>query len=86
MGKDKGSGIGSIYYNRQREKWNAQYSEYDAEKDLALLKLDNIEVKSIKTSTNYNYGDKVYAIGNGSNYGISITEGIISNPNLVAKA
>lgn len=56
--------------------------KYDADKDLALLKLDNVKVKSIKTNTEYSYGDKVYAIGNGSNYGISITEGIISNPKL----
>ena len=29
---------------------------------------------------NYSYGDKVYAIGNTSNYGIGISEGIISVP------
>lgn len=56
--------------------------KYDVNKDLALLKLDNVKVKGIKTNTSYSYGDKVYAIGNGSNYGISITEGIISNPKL----
>ena len=59
--------------------------KYDSDKDLALLKLDNIKVKSIKTYTDYSYGDKVYAIGNGSNYGISITEGIISNPKLTVE-
>ncbi len=59
--------------------------KYDNEKDLALLKLDNVKVKSIKTNTKYSYGDKVYAIGNGSNYGISITEGIISNPKLTVE-
>jgi len=59
--------------------------KYDSDKDLALLKLDNVEVKSIKTNTEYSYGDKVYAIGNGSNYGISITEGIISNPKLTVE-
>ena len=25
----KGSGIGSIYFNKQRKSWNAQYKEYD---------------------------------------------------------
>lgn len=25
----KGSGEGSIYFNKQRKKWNAQYKEYD---------------------------------------------------------
>ena len=59
--------------------------KYDIDKDLALLKLDNVEVKSIKANTSYSYGDKVYAIGNGSNYGISITEGIISNPKLTVE-
>ena len=59
--------------------------KYDNDKDLALLKLDNVKVKSIRTKTKYSYGDKVYAIGNGSNYGISITEGIISNPKLTVE-
>lgn len=59
--------------------------KYDAEKDLALLKLDNVKVKPIKFGKNYSYGDKVYAIGNGNNYGISITEGIISNPKLTVE-
>lgn len=45
MGKDKGSGIGSIYYNRQREKWNAQYSEYDAEKDEYVIKTKSFKTK-----------------------------------------
>ena len=26
---NKGSGIGSIYFNKQRKSWNAQYKEYD---------------------------------------------------------
>ena len=25
----KGNGEGSVYYNKQRKKWNAQYKEYD---------------------------------------------------------
>ena len=27
----KGNGEGSVYYNKQRKKWNAQYKEYDTE-------------------------------------------------------
>lgn len=54
----------------------------DENKDLALLKLNDVKVTSIKVGDDYTYGDKVYAIGNGNNYGISITEGIISNPKL----
>lgn len=34
---------------------------------------------------NYSYGDKVYAIGNTSNYGIGISEGIISVPEVNVK-
>ena len=73
-----------------RLSYEEEYKEvsvvkYDADKDLALLKLDNVKVKSIRTNTKYSYGDKVYAIGNGSNYGISITEGIISNPKLTVE-
>jgi len=73
-----------------RLSYEEEYKEvsvvkYDSNKDLALLKLDNMKVKSIKTNTKYSYGDKVYAIGNGNNYGISITEGIISNPKLTVE-
>ncbi len=54
--------------------------KYDANIDLAVLKLDGIKVKSLKTgnSDSLKSGDKVYAIGNTSNKGIGISEGIIS--------
>lgn len=55
---------------------------YDKQNDLALLKLDGDNFKYIKSSTKYDYGDKVYAIGNANNLGLSITEGIIANPKL----
>jgi S1-C subfamily serine protease len=56
--------------------------KYDTDLDLAVLKLDDIKVKTLKTadSSKLNYGDKVYAIGNTSNKGIGISEGIISVP------
>jgi len=73
-----------------RLSYEEQYREvsilkYDSNLDLALLKLDNVELQNIETNTKYSYGDKVYAIGNGSNYGLSITEGIISNPKLTVE-
>lgn len=56
--------------------------KYDSDLDLAVLKLDNVKVKVLKTtdSSKINSGDKVYAIGNTSNKGIGISEGIISVP------
>ena len=57
--------------------------KYDIDKDLAILKIDDnsFNYKPIKfSSSTYTYGDKVYAIGNTSNYGIGISEGIISVP------
>ena len=53
MGKDKGSGIGSIYYNRQREKWNAQYTEYDAVKDDYVVKTKSFKTKEEATDSGY---------------------------------
>lgn len=62
---------------------SATLVKYDSEIDLAILKIDdeNIKYHSIEfAKDNYSYGDKVYAIGNTSNYGIGISEGIISVP------
>ncbi|MGM9972114.1 MAG: S1C family serine protease [Anaeroplasmataceae bacterium] len=58
---------------------------YDLEKDISILKLDdisNIEFKKnqIKINNNLSSGDKVYAIGNGMNHGVGISEGLISLP------
>ena len=30
MTNEKGKGEGSVFFNKQRKKWNAQYKEYDA--------------------------------------------------------
>ena len=56
--------------------------KYDSDLDLAVLKLDDVKVKVLKTtdSLKINSGDKVYAIGNTSNKGIGISKGIISVP------
>ena len=56
--------------------------KYDNDLDLAVLKLDDVKVKVLKTtdSSKINSGDKVYAIGNTSNKGIGISKGIISVP------
>lgn len=57
--------------------------KYDIEKDLAVLKLKNIncKIKAVKfaNSSDIQLNDKVYAIGNLNNVGISLTSGIVSN-------
>lgn len=60
--------------------------KYDLEKDLAVLKLvdTNCKFKAVKfaDSSKLKAGNQVYAVGNLSNVGISVTEGIVSNPNI----
>jgi S1-C subfamily serine protease len=54
-------------------------SSIDTEKDLALLTCStNTNATPIKMTENYNVGDDVYALGNAQNYGISISQGIVS--------
>lgn len=59
--------------------------KYNSELDIAVLKIINLsdlDLKPIKTgnSDQIKFGDKVYAVGNASNYGIGIFEGIVSVP------
>ncbi len=59
--------------------------KYDSELDIAVLKLTcNRNLRSIKIGDDsvLNYGDKVYAVGNMSNYGISFTTGYIAIPHI----
>lgn len=60
--------------------------KYDLEKDLAILKLNdtNCKFKTVKfgDTKKIKTGEQVFAVGNLSNVGISLTEGIISNPSL----
>lgn len=60
--------------------------KYDLKKDIAVLKNKdsaiNLTPIKIGNSDKLSYGDKVYAIGNGSNYGLAITHGIISTPKI----
>lgn len=67
---------------KEEEYFEVQLDKYDEEIDLAVLKYDkSMKLKPIKISNKkLRYGDKIYAIGNGSNYGLSITTGTISNP------
>ena len=59
--------------------------KYDLDLDIAVLKLTcNRNLKAIKIGDDnkLDYGDKVYAIGNMSNYGISLTIGYIAIPHV----
>jgi serine protease DegS len=64
---------------------NATLQKIDNAKDIALIKIDpnTHKLKSIKIRTaQAKEGEKVYAIGNGQNYGISIINGIVSQREL----
>lgn len=57
--------------------------KYDEKEDLAVLKIsETCSFKSVKfgNSDEIKAGDTVYAIGNALNFGISITQGIVSIP------
>lgn len=60
--------------------------KFNSNKDIAVLQLVNIDCnfKSISfvNSANLEVGEKVYAIGNLNNAGISLTEGVVSNLNV----
>ena len=60
--------------------------KFDADLDIAVLKLVEIDRKitpiKIGDDNKLNAGDNIYAIGNLSNYGLSITSGIISIPHI----
>ncbi len=62
----------------------AHVEKFDDEMDLAVLCPEDVDFSftPIETadSNKVDYGDKVYAVGNAMNYGISISEGIISSP------
>lgn len=70
-----------IRFATKEDYQSATLIKYDTEVDLAVLKIDDESIKynTIEFSNkNYSYGDKVYASGNTSNYGIGISERIIS--------
>jgi len=59
--------------------------KYDFKQDISFFKLvdnENVNFTRIETadSSKISSGDKVYAIGNGMNHGIGITEGLVSIP------
>lgn len=67
---------------------SATFVKVDYELDLAILKINDESIKynPIEFSgSDSDFGDIVYAIGNTSNYGIGISQGIISVPEVNVK-
>lgn len=73
-----------IRFASEEDYRNVELLKYDIKKDIALLKFkDNTaQCKPLKLgdSDKVFFGERVYAIGNGSNLGLSITQGIIGIP------
>lgn len=79
----------SIRFSDEDEYREVELVKYDIESDLAILLLENKDAKftpiKIGDDTNLKNGDTVYAVGNMSNYGLSITQGIVSNHHINIK-
>lgn len=73
-----------IRFATDEEFIEVSLTKYNTEKDIAVLQMNPSVHKfsHMKTadSSKIETGDKVYAIGNSSNYGISMTEGIVGIP------
>ena len=86
LGEEKTFEKYSIRFSTEEEYQNVQLIKYDLEKDIAVLqcqeKKSGYKPIKIGKSEKITFGDKVYAIGNGTNYGLSITEGLVSIPKL----
>lgn len=83
LGETKTFDSYEIRFANKEDYQSVTLIKYDVEVDLAVLKIDDGSIKydSVEFSNkDCSYGDKVYAIGNTSNYGIGISEGIISVP------
>lgn len=86
LGEDK---VFSEYYIRffnEEDYHKVLLYKYDLKKDIALLKIiGNVSFDVVKfgDSNKISYGDKVFAIGNNSNMGLSITQGYVSLPIVV---
>ncbi len=86
--KQNQENVFSEYYIRfayEEEYRSATLERYDSNLDLAILKIQNLDSICLSPVcfgdvSKINFGDRVFAMGNASNYGIGIFEGIISVP------
>lgn len=74
-----------IRFSFETEYREVSLVKYDLNKDISILKLNDITTAKFKSvdlgdSTKLSSGDKVYAIGNGMNHGLGITQGLVSLP------
>ena len=74
-----------IRFSNEDDYREVLLEKYNSETDIAVLKIKDINGLTFKpvkmgNSSKLQAGDKVYAVGNASNYGIGIFEGIISVP------
>lgn len=88
LGNTKTFDVYEIRFATEENYQSVSLIKFDTDMDLAILKIDDDSKKydAIEFSnTDCEYGEKVYAIGNTSNYGIGISEGIISVPKVNVK-
>jgi S1-C subfamily serine protease len=78
------------YYIRfmgDEKYYSVELINYDTSIDLAVLKLSNNDLRfnifKMGDSTKLKGGDRIYAISNIMNYGLSISEGIVGIPTLI---
>ena len=75
----------SIRFSDEEDYYPVELVKYDVEIDIAVLRIcesSSCKFNVIKNgkSSNLKSGDKVYAIGNTVNYGLSISQGIVGIP------
>ena len=76
----------SVRFVDEQDFREVELIKYDTDLDIAVLKLVNVDRKitpiKIGNDSKLKAGDDVYAIGNLSNYGLSISKGIVSIPHI----
>ncbi len=74
----------SVRFASETEYREVTLVKYDLATDIAVLKAEVSFGKPIKlgNSDKLSFGDKVYAVGNGSNYGLALTQGSVSMPSV----
>lgn len=77
-----------IRFADESEYREVHIKSFNEDKDIALLEATNISDRFVQElriadSKKIDFGNKVYAIGNAMNYGISISQDIVSMPKVI---
>lgn len=76
----------SVRFVDEEDFHEVEIIKYDLDLDIAVLKLIDTDKKisaiKIGDDSELSAGDNVYAIGNTSNYGLSLTQGIVAVPHI----